>query len=149
MSDYYGRLGVSHHATLAEIKAAYRKLAKLHHPDANPGDQGAEQRFKQIVEAYEILSDEEKRKAYDERSGQAKGTSSSGKQTADRNPSSAPAEGERAFDPARMREQFEQFFSPARKASEKEPEQRKRPASGRNPLDTSHLFEQFFGSRKK
>lgn len=149
MSDYYGRLGVSRHASLTEIKAAYRKLAKLHHPDANPGDQGAEQRFKQIVEAYEILSDEEKRKAYDEQSGRARGTSSQGKQTPDRSQSSARAEGERSFDPMSMREQFEQFFGPARKASEKKSEQRKSPDSGQNPLDTSHLFEQFFGSRKK
>ena len=65
MSDHYGTLGVSPEATQDEIKRAYRKLAREHHPDANQGDRGAEERFKEIVAAYEVLSDPEKRARYD------------------------------------------------------------------------------------
>lgn len=65
MKDYYRVLGVERKATLAEIKKAYRKLARKHHPDLNPGDKAAEQRFKEITEAYEVLKDPQKRKQYD------------------------------------------------------------------------------------
>jgi len=63
--DYYEILGVSRNATQIEIKKAYRKLAMKYHPDRNPGDKEAEEKFKQINEAYQVLSDEEKRKIYD------------------------------------------------------------------------------------
>ncbi len=64
--DYYKILGVEKKATEAEIKAAYRKLAKQYHPDKNPGDKKAEEKFKEINEAYEVLSDAAKRAKYDE-----------------------------------------------------------------------------------
>jgi molecular chaperone DnaJ len=64
--DYYKTLGVAKTAKQAEIKAAYRKLARKYHPDANKGDASAEARFKEISEAYSVLSDEKHRKEYDE-----------------------------------------------------------------------------------
>lgn len=63
--DYYATLGVSRTASEKEIKAAFRKLARKHHPDVNPGDAAAEARFKEINEANEVLSDPEKRRKYD------------------------------------------------------------------------------------
>lgn len=63
--DYYALLGVARNASQAEIKKAYRKLAQQHHPDATKGDKGAEERFKEISAAYDVLSDETKRKEYD------------------------------------------------------------------------------------
>ncbi len=64
--DFYEVLGVAETATAEEIKKAYRKLAQTHHPDANPGDESAEERFKEISEAYATLSDAEQRKEYDQ-----------------------------------------------------------------------------------
>lgn len=63
--DYYKILGVDKNASAAEIKSAYRKLAKKYHPDLNPDDDSAQDKFKDVNEAYEVLGDEEKRKQYD------------------------------------------------------------------------------------
>ncbi len=64
--DYYERLGVRRKSPLKEIRQAYRKLARKYHPDLNPGDKSAEENFKQIQEAYEVLSDTKKRQMYDQ-----------------------------------------------------------------------------------
>lgn len=71
--DYYSILGVPKGADEAEVKKAYRKLAKQHHPDRNPGDKAAEAKFKEISEAYEVLSDPEKRKLYEQFGSQWQG----------------------------------------------------------------------------
>ena len=65
-ADYYDQLGVDRSASAAELKSAYRKLAKKYHPDVNPGDAAAEQKFKDVSEAYEVLKDDQSRAAYDQ-----------------------------------------------------------------------------------
>ena len=64
--DYYDVLGVSRGADGAAIKKAYRKLAKKYHPDSNTGNPQAEEKFKEVTEAYNVLSDDKKRKLYDQ-----------------------------------------------------------------------------------
>src|SRR4029434_10101208 len=64
-TDYYKLLGVPRSASADDIKKAYRRLARRHHPDVNPNDQNAEERFKQISEAFEVLADPKKREVYD------------------------------------------------------------------------------------
>src|SRR5919108_2149525 len=69
VKDPYQTLGVDRKASDDEIKRAYRKLARQYHPDRNAGDKAAEERFKEVQEAYSILSDADKRKAYDSGGG--------------------------------------------------------------------------------
>lgn len=76
--DYYKVLGISRNADEKTIKKAYRKIAKKYHPDTNPGDTHAEQMFKEAGEAYEVLSDPEKRKIYDQYGHRAFDTSGAG-----------------------------------------------------------------------
>src|SRR3954464_7888737 len=64
--DYYGALGVKKAATTEEIRKAFRKMARKYHPDVNPGDKKAEEKFKEISEANDVLSDPKKRKIYDQ-----------------------------------------------------------------------------------
>ena len=64
--DYYAVLGVAQNASAKDITKAYRKLARQYHPDANPNNAAAEERFKEISAAYDVLGDEERRREYDE-----------------------------------------------------------------------------------
>src|ERR1051325_4056859 len=65
-TDYYELLGVPRKASVKDIRTAFRKLARKYHPDLNPGDKAAEEKFKQIQEAYDVLSDSKKRQMYDQ-----------------------------------------------------------------------------------
>lgn len=76
--DYYAVLGVKKDASEKEIKSAYRKLARKHHPDVNAGDKAGDEKFKEITEAYEVLSDADKRRKYDQYGDQWKAYSQNG-----------------------------------------------------------------------
>src|ERR1700690_375401 len=65
--DYYELLGVARKASAKDIRTAFRKLARKYHPDLNPGDKASEEKFKQLQEAYDVLSDTKKRQMYDQR----------------------------------------------------------------------------------
>src|SRR5437899_6794713 len=65
-TDYYELLGVSRKASAKDIRTAFRKLARKYHPDLNPGDKSSEEKFKQLQEAYDVLSDSKKRAMYDQ-----------------------------------------------------------------------------------
>ena len=97
MADYYELLGLSRDADLEEIKKRYRKLAFEYHPDRNEGSREAEELFKQVTKAYEVLCDPEKRSTYDRFGEQGlRGSADSG--------------GRGGFDPADPRAIFEQMF---------------------------------------
>src|SRR5713101_8309432 len=64
--DYYELLGVARKATAKDIRSAFRKLGRKYHPDLNPGDKASEEKFKQLQEAYDVLSDTKKRQMYDQ-----------------------------------------------------------------------------------
>src|SRR6187401_3609608 len=64
-ADFYSTLGIARNASEKDIKSAFRRLARKYHPDVNPGDKAAEDRFKQMSEAFDVLSDPKKRKVYD------------------------------------------------------------------------------------
>ena len=104
--DYYKTLGVEKKATQAEIKSAFRKLAKKYHPDMNPGDKKAEKMFKEVNEAYEVLGDENKRKEYD---SFGKGFSFMGGQNFD--PNKYGFKGFRGFSSSSESSDFSDFFN--------------------------------------
>lgn len=106
--DYYAILGVSKTASAKEIRQAFRRLARQYHPDVNPNDKDAEAKFKEINEAYEVLSDEAKRKQYDELGATWEQYARAGK-TAGTTENSPPEYG--AYDTGRMRpEDFGDLF---------------------------------------
>jgi curved DNA-binding protein len=112
--DYYEILGVPRTATEDEIKKAFRKLARKHHPDVNPGDKSAEEQFKKINEAYEVLSDKEKRQKYD-RFGQNWKTGEQFTPPPGWNPQQGGGGGGYTYttgDGADFSEFFQQFFGP-------------------------------------
>lgn len=120
--DFYLVLGIAEKADAETIKKAYRKLVKECHPDTHPGDRKAEERFKQISEAYEVLGDEKKRRQYDKDRTEKTGTF--------RQPRK----------PGGFSGEFADFFSFA--GQEKKDSNKKKKT---NPIDTSALFEKFMG----
>ncbi len=119
--DYYAILGVGEDAAEEEIKRQYRALVKKYHPDANPGNEEAGKRFREVGEAYGTLGDQEKRRAYDRerRAGQRAGGSRVGKEN---RPGSSKTE---------------------------EGKQDRKQKTKTNPLDMTEMFERYMGIRRK
>ncbi len=149
--NYYTvlELGSAGNVTQEEIKKAYRRLSKKYHPDANPGNKEAENSFREISEAYAVLSDETKRKEYDDHLRQTarkmgkKPEQESGKTGKKRTPEN------REFDPSHMAANFERFFGFNPENGEIHEEQlRKTGKKKANPLDTSDFFEKYMGIRR-
>ena len=133
--NYYEELGVREDVSIDDIKQAYRQLAKKYHPDKNPGNEKAAKKFVRIAAAYEILADEQKRKAYDERlkaTGKNRSSKSETKYASTVN-----------IDPANMSD-FENFFGFTMSCDKVVPTN-KNVKSKTNPIDTQGLFEKFFG----
>lgn len=132
--DYYKVLGVPEQAGEEEIKQAYRKLAKKYHPDLNPNHPGAEEKFKNIVEAYEILGDAGKRKKYDlarKKPGVGgNGESTVSAKTSDRNMADFTKD---------MEKYFGFSFAGEQTGSRKQDMEGKK----KNPLDVTEMFEAF------
>lgn len=142
MANWYQVLGISRQATEEEMKSAYRKLAKKYHPDAHPGNQECEQKFREISEAYSILSDTDKRKEYDEKlNGFGKG-----KQTEKRN-EQPKTQGSGKVDFEHIHRNFEQFFGFNPNTKDIIHEDKLKPRE-HNPLDTTAIFEQFMGIKR-
>ena len=137
MNELYKTLGVSPGASAAELKAAYRKLAKQFHPDLHPGDQQAEASFKEINEAWETLGEPEKRKKYDQAQGSTRERVKRPTGTAQRPTAGAP-------DFAQMQSGFAQFFGFDPRTGEITNES-KLSGQEKNPLDVSNIFEKFMG----
>ncbi|MBD8498809.1 J domain-containing protein [Paenibacillus arenosi] len=152
--NYYELLEVCSTASADEIKKSYRRLAKTYHPDVNPGNAQAEARFKALASAYQVLSDEASRQVYDEQLAQKDSGSRAGAQAgsssftqAGRQKGSTAASGKVEFDMQQMHQNFERFFGFDPKSKEGKVNQNRNGKN--NPIDTSELFERYFGGRKR
>lgn len=143
MNEYYRTLGVQPDASQDDLKKAYRSLAKKYHPDLHPGDHEAEARFKEINEAYEVLSDPDKRKEYDTKQQTTRQTTqhrqaSNKAKSATRTPKGGPV------DFSQMQGRFASFFG-FDPATGQVLNEEKVSGQKKNPLDTTDMFEQFMG----
>jgi len=147
MNNFYEVLEVDSGASAETIKKNYRRLSKKYHPDLNQGDKTAEKRFKEINEAYSVLSSAEKRLEYDK-----KNAASAEKQqykTAEKKQKTQPDSMD-GFDIGNVRMQFGNFFGFDPKSKTKNVNfDGGAKNQSKNPLDTSDIFEDFFKPKKK
>lgn len=136
MENYYDILGVSKNITTEELKKVYRKLAKKYHPDANVGNVKAEEMFKKISKAYEILSDETSRAKYD-RELDGKFTNINNNKKASNNKNTGNIN-EDIFNKFNGFNVFEQAFGTKE-------EYKNNINAGKNPMDFTDMFESFMG----
>lgn len=132
--DYYKILGVSEQAEEEQIKQAYRRLAKKYHPDLNPNDSEAEEKFKNVVEAYETLGDTDKRKEYDLKRTKT-GDGRKRESTA-----SAKSPNKNMAD---FTKDMERYFGFSFAGGQAEKQKTGADGKKRNPLDVTEMFEAF------
>lgn len=147
MKDYYKILSLKRDATQDAIKKAYRKLAKKYHPDQNPGDKQAEETFKQVNEAYTVLTDETQKAAYDARMFGGGPTSAARENAPESNAGRAyrPRPNMSAADFAGSNNIFEDFFGFNPKSASPD---LKTGSDKVKPMKTNEAFEKIFGKRK-
>jgi len=139
MKTYYQILGVSEKAEDREIKKAFRKIAKENHPDTHPGDKAAEDRFKEANEAYEILSDEAKRREYDLKLHQAPAQKKTAKK-------SQSAGGPVDFGSMNFGDMFEGMFQEMQQQeASKGNKSAKQKEAEKDPLNMDAVFAKFMG----
>jgi molecular chaperone DnaJ len=145
MKSYYEVLGITRDVSQEEIKKVFRKLARQYHPDVNPGDSTAEEKFKQINEAYNTLNSEELRKEYDAKLDKISQNNQNPKYNRERKNTQQKQKSYQNFDIGNIEKNFENFFgfNPKNKEATLNKEKKK------NPLDTTGLFEQYFKVKKK
>ncbi|MGE7928313.1 J domain-containing protein [Lysinibacillus xylanilyticus] len=142
MKTHYETLGVSRDATQAEIKLAYRKLSKKHHPDVSGGNKESEKIFLEVTEAYKVLKDQASREAYDARLDGAGQSWSNGQNYEKQSTSQQSSEKKPDFNMNNIEKNFEHFFGFNPKTKETGSTLNKN--AKKNPLDTTDLFERFF-----
>lgn len=142
MDNLYSVLGVTKNATEAEIKKAFRTLSKKYHPDMNPGDRKAEERFQKVSEAYSVLQDPRKRKEYDKKLEERE--RGAFRKNADNSESSHQRGSEINF--GDMERQFARFFGfqPSSTGSNGEGIQKEGKTKA-NPIDMTEMFEKYMG----
>lgn len=144
MDNLYSELGVTQNATEAEIKRAFRALSKKYHPDVNPGDREAEERFRKASEAYSILQDPQKRKEYDKKL-EAREREVYRKNAGKGAPAHQGPSGIRFGD---MERQFARFFGFQPSQTGAEEEIHKEGKTKANPIDMTEMFEKYMGIPK-
>ncbi len=137
MENYYKILGVSENVTNEELKKVYRKLAKKYHPDANVGNTQAEEMFKKVSKAYEVLSDETSRAKYDR---EIKGNFNNFDTNTNNKKTSTSSVNEDIFNRFNGFNVFEQAFGMNNKANNS-----KNIKATKNPMDFTDMFENFMG----
>ncbi|MGE7090743.1 J domain-containing protein [Lysinibacillus sp. NPDC048646] len=140
MKSHYEILGVSRQATQDQIKLAYRKLSKKHHPDVSGGNKESEKIFLEVQEAYKVLKDTASREAYDARLDKAgQGTSYTNENTSKSRQQSTV--NKQDFNMNDLEKNFEHFFGFNPKTKEMSAQNK---STKKNPIDTTDLFERFF-----
>ena len=141
MEDYYEILELNNRASLDDIKKAYRKLAKKYHPDSNPGNKDAEERFKKLAKAYEVLSDEKRKADYDGNTNEP-GTSRSNKT---KETSANPRGNIDPSDFTKTSARFEDFFGFNPKTKEHDLGKKNNKVK---PMKTKDAYEAIFGKHR-
>lgn len=139
MENYYKILGVSENVTNEELKKVYRKLAKKYHPDANVGNLQAEEMFKKVSKAYEVLSDETSRAKYDR---EIKGNFNNFDTSTNNKKTSSSSVNEDIFNKFNGFNVFEQAFGMNNKSNKNE-----NIKARKNPMDFTDMFESFMGMK--
>lgn len=140
----YSVLGVTRSATEAEIKRAFRALSKKYHPDVNPGDREAEERFRKVSEAYSLLQDPQKRKEYDKKLEEGK------RGVSQKAPSKSEFthQGTSGINFGDMERQFARFFGFQPGQTESNDEIHKEGKTRANPIDMTEMFVKYMGIPK-